>query len=128
MDPAKNPQAGMFSQQMDSIFSQVGSDFSIAGNIEYIKEFAFQTRNYRHVSSPGIHRDLVLWGIAGQLGSMIAGNRAGHGITGLWSALPYLFLLTILNTWLSMLDLYGVGWARFVYYNSGSYSTCSSSW
>jgi len=108
-----NPVVGPIAEQLDSLFSQLGSDFSIKGNIEYIKKFTFQTLTVSMYLPLAYLVVWFLWGIAGQLGSMIAGNKAGHGIISLWSAIPYLFLLSILMTWLSMLQLYGHVWARW---------------
>lgn len=111
-DPAQNPRMEQLSTQFDKLFEQTGSDFTITGNIEYIQEFTFQTRSIA-VSLPVAFLVIwFLWGLAGQLASMIAGNKAGHGLTNLWSVLPYLYLLWIPVNWFSMLNIYGHGWAR----------------
>jgi hypothetical protein len=113
-DPNRNPQVQMLAEQLDNLFEQIGSDVSITGNIDYIQEFTFQTRSIA-VALPVAFLVLwFLWGLAAQLASMIAGNKAGHGLTNMWAALPYVFLVFIPLNWFSMLQLYGHGWARFM--------------
>ncbi len=112
IDPASNAQVAQLSDQLDNLFNQIGSDFTVTGNLEWIKEFTFQLRTIA-VAMPLIFLIVWgLWGLAGQLASMIAGNKAGHGLSNLYSTVPYLFLLGILSTWLYMLSLKGHGWAN----------------
>jgi len=113
-NPEQNPQVQVAAGQLDTLFEQIGSDFSVTGNIEYIQEFTFQTRSIA-VALPVAFMVLwFLWGLAAQLASMIAGNKAGHGLTNMWSALPYVFILFVPLNWFAMLQIYGHGWARFM--------------
>jgi len=115
-DPTNTPIVQQVTAQLDSIFDQIGSDFSIGSNIEYVQNFTFQTRSLVLAIPIAFILIWLLWGLAGQLGSMIAGNKAGHGLTNLWAAVPYVFLLGILSTWLLMLTLAGHGWARVAFW------------
>jgi len=115
IDPA-NPAMGSGATQLDSIFSQLGSDFTVAGNIEYIKEYAFQTRSIAMAMPIAYIVMWFVWGICGQLASMIAGNKAGHGMSNLWSAIPFVFLVDILTVWFNMISLYGAHWALIASY------------
>jgi hypothetical protein len=107
-----NPGVSSASTQLDQLFGQVGSDFSLTGNLDYIKEFSFQAGTVIAFLPISYLVTWFLWGLAGQLASMIAGNKAGHGISNLWSAIPYVFLLSILTNWFSMLELAGHQWVR----------------
>jgi hypothetical protein len=93
--------------QLDQVFTQTGSDFSLMGNLDYLRQYIFQAQSLSVAIPIGFLFAWVLWGLAGQLASMIAGNKAGHGITNLWSAIPYVWVFMILTWWLNMLELGG---------------------
>jgi len=115
LDPASNEQAGRIYEQLDNVFDQMGSDFTLAGNIEFIREFPFQSQSVA-IAVPIVYIVVwVFWGLAGQLGSMIAGNKAGHGFSNLISSLPYVFLVSILNIWFFMMTQAGSGFGKFMY-------------
>lgn len=109
-----NPGMSGASSQLDQLFGQIGSDFSLTGNLDYIKQFSFQAGTVIAFLPISYIVTWFLWGIAGQLASMIAGNKGGHGLSNLWSAVPYVFLLSILTNWFNMLELMGVEWARIL--------------
>ncbi|MCX6645967.1 MAG: hypothetical protein NTY09_06385 [bacterium] len=93
--------------QLDQVFKQTQSDFSLVGNLDYVREYIFQAQSLAVAIPIAFLVAWILWGLAGQLASMIAGNKAGHGITNLWSAIPYIWIFLILSTWLSMLQMAG---------------------
>jgi len=116
VDPEVNVQAGTLMEQLDGVFEQIGSEFTIAGNIKYIREFAFQTQSIAMAIPLYFLLLWLIWGLAGQLGSMIAGNKAGHGVSNLWSAVPYAFLIWVPSTWFFMMAVYGNGFAKILLY------------
>ncbi len=115
LDPASNPTAGQIYEQMDNIFDQIGSDFSLMGNVEYVQTYAFQTQSIAMALPVAFLIIWLLWGLAGQLSSMIAGNKAGHGLTNLWSSLPYTYIIGILSTWFLMMMTFGNTFAKVMY-------------
>ncbi len=104
-----NPAVEQILTQFDSLADQIGSDFTLAGNIGYVQDYAFQTQSIAVALPIGFLITWLIWALCGQLGSMIAGNKAGHGLSNLLSALPYVFTVGILTTWFNMLDLAGSG-------------------
>lgn len=103
-----------FGEQLDQIFEQVQSDFSLAGNVVYIREYIFQAQSIAVAIPIAFLISWILWGLAGQLASMIAGNKAGHGLTNLWSAIPYVFLFQILTIWFKMMEMTGSSFANIM--------------
>jgi hypothetical protein len=116
-----NPTMAQVFASLDQIFSQVKSDFSLEGNMGYIQQYIFQAQTVA-VAMPLVFLVIwLLWGLAAQLASMIAGNKAGHGITNIWSAIPYIFMYQILSNWFDMMKLAGNGAARILGYIVGIY-------
>jgi len=115
LDPAVNQQAGTIYEQLDNVFDQMGSDFTIAGNIENIRKFAFQSRSVAMAVPLFFIILWFFWGLGGQLASMIAGNKAGHGYSNLLSALPYAFIVSILSTWFFMMMEGGSGAGKILF-------------
>ena len=101
---------------LDGILEQVGWGKSVVSIFKYMQQNPFQATTLAVVVPLAFLVLWFLWGLAGQIGSMIAGNRAGHGVSNLWSAVPYAFLVWILSTWLFMLSLYGHPAVRFWYW------------
>jgi len=108
-------------EQLDNLLDQVGSDLSILSKIDQLSEYGFQAQSIALAVPIGFLILWVLWGLAGQLGSMIAGNKAGHGLSNLLSALPYTFLVAILSTWFLMWSITGSGFAKILLYLSWLY-------
>jgi len=110
-----NPAAQQMFGQFDNLADQIGSDFTLSGNIDYVKEYAFQTQSIAVALPVWLIVLWLVWALSGQLGSMIAGNKAGHGLSNLLSALPYIFMVWILTAWFTMLDLAGSAAGRILY-------------
>ena len=110
------PVLGQLLTQLDGILNQVGWDRSILAILEYMQKFSFQAQTVTVVVPVAFVLLWLAWGLGGQIASMIAGNKAGHGISNLWSALPYPFIISILSTCLFMISLHGNGTARIMFF------------
>lgn len=106
---------------LDSVLEQVGWNKSLVSIFKYMQGHAFQANTMAVVVPVAFILLWLVWGLAGQLASMIAGNKGGHGLTNLWSAVPYTFLIWILSTWLFCISLYGRGAARLLFWVSLAY-------
>jgi hypothetical protein len=106
IDAPNNPILGPIFTNLDSILEQVGWNSKLMDIFHYMQLNPFQATTLAVVIPLVFLIVWLVWGLAGQLGSMLAGNKAGHGVTSLWSAVPYAFLISILSTWLFMVSLY----------------------
>ena len=115
IDIQNAPVIGPLLSSMDNMLSQVGWDKSLISIFKYMQQNAFQVQTIA-VAVPIVYLVFwFLWCLSAQLGSMIAGNKAGHGLTSLWSGTPYTFLISILSVWAFMFSKYGHGWARVLF-------------
>lgn len=118
IDVENNIVLGPFFSTLDDVLDQIGWDKSLLAIIKYMQMHPFQATTLAVVVPLAFIVLWFIWGLAGQLGSMIAGNKAGHGITNLWSSIPYSFLIWILSTWFFMISLYGHGFMRVLFWIS----------
>jgi hypothetical protein len=121
IDAANNPLLGPIFSNLDNILGQVGWDKKLLDIFIYMQKNPFQAGTLAVIVPLAFLILWLLWGFAGQLASMIAGNKAGHGVSNLWSAVPYTFLVWILSTWLFMVSLYDHPTVRLLYWISVAY-------
>jgi hypothetical protein len=98
----------------DDILAQAGWNNSLEDIIKYMQENVFQ---WWIIAVMIPVNALFYWffmGLAGQVSSMLAGNKAGHGVTNLWSALPYMNLVSVLITWFMWMAFYRKPFALFM--------------
>ncbi|HEX9746543.1 MAG TPA: hypothetical protein VGB30_14075 [bacterium] len=110
------PGLGMLLTQLDNVLEQIGWDSSVLGVLSYMQDNAFQSQTVAVVVPLAFIIMWGIWGLAAQLGSMISGNKAGLGMSNLYSTLPYPFLISILSTWLFMVSLYDHGFMRVLFW------------
>ncbi len=121
LDMLNNDISLQMAEQLDSIFDQVGSDFTMLGNMAYVQTYVFQAQSLAVAIPVAFLISWILWGLAAQVASMIAGNKAGHGVTNIWAAIPYLCVINILNYWFYMMHLGGSGFGTWAGYIIGLY-------
>ncbi|HDS30506.1 MAG TPA: hypothetical protein ENN67_05615 [Firmicutes bacterium] len=98
----------------DDILSQAGWDSSIEGVISYMQGHVFQWWIFAVLIPLNALLVWFLMGLAGQVASMLAGNKAGQGVTNLWSAVPYMFLVNVPITWFFWMSRYEHPFVRFM--------------
>jgi len=116
IDAANNPLLGPVFNNLDNVLDQVGWDKKLLDIFIYMQQNPFQAATLAVIVPLVFLVVWLLWGFGGQLASMIAGNKAGQGMTNLWSAVPYTFLIWILSTWLFMVSLYDHPFVRLLFW------------
>ncbi len=114
LDIGANRALALLIMSTDEMLYRVGWDKALHHSMDYMQDYAFQAWVLAVIVPVAFIVNWLLFGVAGQLASMIAGNKAGHGITNLWSTYPYVFLLNILTTWFFFMWLHGSAFAGFM--------------
>ncbi len=91
----------------DEILNQSGWDNSLGDIIIYWQDHVFQWWIIAVIIPVNFIINWGFMGLAGQVSSMIAGNKAGHGVTNLWAAVPYMYLVAIPIIWFQWMWFHG---------------------